>query len=92
MNDLREYIAANMFDGSDEGTFTAPLRTHLDTIVEVVNEWLEEGREPCTRERCPCMGGGTGGCIHHTLNYGHPRSETFKVVASSPRPEAEPRE
>jgi len=42
MFDLREYLVANMFDGSDDGLMTAPLKTHVALIVDVVNDWLRE--------------------------------------------------
>lgn len=39
-SDLREYLAANLFDGDEHGTLTTSIATFLGEVVDVVNEWL----------------------------------------------------
>jgi hypothetical protein len=38
VSDIREYLVANLFDGSDDGQFTANTKTWVDELVSVVSD------------------------------------------------------
>lgn len=39
---VREYLRANLFDGSEDGVLTVPIRDHLDFLVELVIDLFSE--------------------------------------------------
>jgi hypothetical protein len=42
VDELREYLVANMFDGDDGGRVTMACSTLVDEVVEIVSLWLED--------------------------------------------------
>lgn len=39
-SDLREYLRANLFDGSEDGVATVPVSVLLDDLEELIGQWL----------------------------------------------------
>lgn len=49
MDDLREYLVANMLDGDDGGLLTMKVSALMDEVVELVKAFLEDKLEVVQR-------------------------------------------